>query len=226
MFYATADKGHGLPRDPFKMCVIPRPIGWISTVARDGTVNLAPYSYFNAVATDPPMVMFANGGASQARGPGSLKDSATNAVETGEFVVNLATWAQREALNRSSASVPPEVDEFALAGLEPLPARLIKPPRVKGAPVHLECRTWQAVELPADATGARNVMVVGEVVGIHIDDACLTDGRLDPLKMKPIARLGYMDYSVVERVFTMDRPKPEAGNQPTTPRPDAPAVAE
>ncbi|MBI2587020.1 MAG: flavin reductase family protein, partial [Rhodospirillales bacterium] len=135
MFYRT-DGPHGLPHDPFLSCIVPRPIGWVSTVSADGIVNLAPYSFFNGVAVKPPMVMFASSGR-QAHGP---KDSLANIEATGEFVCNLATWELRERMNQTSAPVPPEIDEFALAGLETEPSQLVKPPRVKAAPVHLECR--------------------------------------------------------------------------------------
>ena len=207
MFYETADNKHGLPHDPFKMCVIPRPIGWVSTISADGIVNLAPYSFFNAIASNPPQVMFCGNGRPPDGVPGSIKDSPANCAATGEFVVNLATWDLKMAMSASSAAVPAHADEFALAGLEPLPSRLVRPPRVKGAPVHLECRYQQTVELPCSDPHSRNLMVIGEVIGIHIDEAYLTDGLLDPAKMKPIARLGYKDYAVVEKTFTMPRPK-------------------
>jgi len=201
MFYETKDH-HGLPHDPFKSCVVPRPIGWITTLDRNGVVNLAPYSFFNGVASEPPMVMFASSGpASQ-----PTKDSQANCEATGEFVVNLATWELREAMNRSSAPVAPEVDEMALAGLEQVPSRLVKPPRIAASPIHLECLYHQTVELPCDVPGARNALVLGRVVGIHISDDVLTDGLIDMAKFVPIARLGYMDYTKAETVFTMHRP--------------------
>ncbi|MCG8361413.1 MAG: flavin reductase family protein [Kiloniellales bacterium] len=202
MFYETRSNDHGLPHDPFKSCVAPRPIGWITTLDTEGRVNLAPYSFFNGVASDPPMVMFANN-APAAR---PAKDSLANCEATGEFVCNIATWDLREAMNRTSAPVPAGTDEMTLAGLEAVPARLVKPPRVKAAPIHLECLYHQTVELPCDAPGGRNAMVLGRVVGVHIDEAVLTDGLVDPTKFKPIARLGYMDYTLVETVFTMHRP--------------------
>lgn len=201
MFYRT-DGPHGLPHDPFLSCIVPRPIGWVSSVSADGVVNLAPYSFFNGVAVKPPMVMFATAG----RQPHGPKDSLANIEATAEFVCNLATWTLRERLNETSAPVTPDVDEFDLAGLETEPAELVKPPRVKAAPVHLECRHFATYDLPCADDKGRNAICVGHVVGIHIDDACLKDGLVDVARIRPIARLGYHDYTSVERVFTMVRP--------------------
>lgn len=198
MFYDAGKNDHGLKHDPFKALVVPRPIGWISTLAKDGTPNLAPYSFFNAVSTDPHVVMFASAG---------RKDSQRNAEEQGEFVCNLATWEQRDEMNASSAMVGPEVDEFLLAGLETEPSRMVKPPRVKGAPAHFEC-VWMQT-LPIVGRDGRHTydVVFGEVVGVHIDERYLRDGLVDVAAMKPIARLGYMDYAVVDEVFAMKRPR-------------------
>jgi flavin reductase (DIM6/NTAB) family NADH-FMN oxidoreductase RutF len=203
MFYETKDNRHGLPHDPFKSCIVPRPIGWITTLGPDGAVNLAPYSFFNGVASEPPMVMFSSNGLA----PRPSKDTVTNCEATGEFVANIATWDLREQMNRTSAPVPAEVDEFALAGLETEPSRLVKPPRVKASPVHLECRYERTVDLPCARPGGRNALVLGRVVGIHIDESVLTDGLIDMAKVRPIARLGYMDYTRVDLVFSMQRPK-------------------
>jgi flavin reductase (DIM6/NTAB) family NADH-FMN oxidoreductase RutF len=203
MFYETETNAHGLPRDPFKSCVVPRPIGWISTLSKSNVVNLAPYSFFNGIASEPPMVMFA----SNAPAPRATKDSLANCAETGEFVFNMATWDLREAMNRSSAAVQPEVDEFEVAGLEKAPSRMVKPPRVKASPIHMECLVHQIVDLPCTRPGGRNAIVLGRVVGIHIDEAVLTDGLVDMAKVRPIARLGYMDYTRVDLVFEMLRPQ-------------------
>ncbi len=203
MYYEPGKSDHGLARDPFKALVVPRPIGWISSVDPEGVVNLAPYSYFNAVATDPPIVMFCPGGR---LGTGAMKDSRRNVEATGEFVVNIVPYALREAMNATSAEVGPEVDEFALAGLTPLPARLVRPPRVAGAPVHLECRHLRTVELPCNDPASSNAAVFGTVVAIHIDDSIIVDGRVDVRRFRPVARLGYMDYTSVEEVFEMIRP--------------------
>ena len=202
MFYKIGGP-HGLPHDPFKSCVVPRPIGWISTIGADGAVNLAPYSFFNAVATEPPMVMFSSNG-KQAHG---TKDSVANAEVTGEFVCNMATWDLRDPMSQTSRPVPPEVDEFELAGLETQPSELVKPPRVKASPIHLECVYHQTLELPCDIEGGRNAICLGRVVGVHIRDEFLTDGKVDIARIKPLARLGYQDYTVAEKVLTLSRPK-------------------
>jgi len=204
MFYQPDKRDHGLPRDPFKALVVPRPIGWISSIDPQGRPNLAPYSYFNGVSSDPPCVMFAPSMRSR---EGMRKDSHSNAELSGDFVVNLATYELREAMNASSASLPAGENEFTAAGLETLPSRLIKPPRVKGAPVHLECVYLKTVDLPSTVAGQANFIVVGRVVGIHIDEALIVDGRVDIARARPIARLGYMDYCVVDEVFAMERPR-------------------
>lgn len=202
MFYEPRN-GHGLPRDPFKSLIVPRPIGWISSVNERGVVNLAPYSFFNAVSSAPPIVLFAPGGQHR---EGGLKDTIVNIENTGEFVCNLATWDTRENMNKSSAPAPRDIDEFELAGLTPLPSRLVAPPSVAESPVHLECKHLRTIELPATDPTEPNHTVFGEVIGIHIDDRFITDGRVDVGALRPIARLGYMDYAVVEKVFTMHRP--------------------
>jgi flavin reductase (DIM6/NTAB) family NADH-FMN oxidoreductase RutF len=197
MFYDAGRNDHGLRHDPFKALVVPRPIGWISSVSREGILNLAPYSFFNAVSTDPHIVAFASYG---------RKDSLVNAEEQGEFVCNLATFDQRDGVNISSATVGPEVDEFALAGLSTEPSRMVQPPRVKGAPVHFECVWLQTMPMKGRDGRLSYFLVFGEVVGVHIDDRFIHDGIVDTAAMKPIARLGYHDYSVVDEVFTMKRP--------------------
>ena len=197
MFYDTGRNDHGLRHDPFKALVVPRPIGWISSVSRDGILNLAPYSFFNAVSTDPHIVAFASYG---------RKDSLVNAEEQGEFVCNLATWDQRDAMNASSAMVGPDVDEFALAGLETEPSRMVRPPRVKNAPVHFECVWLQTMPMKGRDGRISYHLVFGEVLGVHIDDRFIRDGVVDTAGMKPVARLGYHDYAVVDEVFTMKRP--------------------
>lgn len=202
MFYQTKDP-HGLPHGPFKSLIVPRPIGWVSTVSPDGIVNLAPFSFFNGLSDAPPMVMIA------CNGPGvrgARKDTLANIEDTGEFVVNLATEALTQQMNTSSATLPPEVDELALAGLTPAPSTLVKAPRVAESPAHLECTHFQTVALPTTRPEVPNNMVIGSVVGVHIDDSILTDGLVDTLKFRPLARLGYMEYTVVDNVFSMLRP--------------------
>jgi flavin reductase (DIM6/NTAB) family NADH-FMN oxidoreductase RutF len=198
MFYEPTKRNHGLPHDPFKAIVAPRPIGWISSMDAKGRVNLAPYSFFNGVATFPPMVMFASDG---------FKDSVSNVNETKEFVCNLATWDLRDAMNRTSEGVPHEVNEFEISGLTPAPSKLVKPPRVAEAPCALECKATQIVQMKGpDGSPRDNYVVFGEVVGIHIDEKYIKNGILDAAAMKPIARLGYRDYSVVTELFQMTRP--------------------
>ena len=203
-FEAGGHKEQGLPHNPFKAIVAPRPIGWITTLDENGVVNLAPYSFFNALADNPPIVFFAPSGRSREAG---LKDSQANAEATGEFVCNLATWDLREQMNTTSANVPREVDEAGMAGLEMLPSRLVKPPRVKLSPIHMECRYLKTVELPCNDPEAGNFMVLGEVLAFHIDESVVNDrGLVDVTRYKPLARLGYMDYAAVTEVFQMNRP--------------------
>ncbi|MCE1236915.1 MAG: flavin reductase family protein [Hyphomicrobiales bacterium] len=199
MFYAVADGHPGLPHDPFKAIVAPRPIGWISTVDRTGMHNLAPYSYFNAVATQPPMVMFSSDG---------WKDTATACAETGEFVVNLASYDLREAMNASSAPLPRDRSEFPHAGLTPAPCRLVRAPRVLEAAASLECRVVEMFS-PKTLEGEpiTNQIVIGQVVGVHIAERCLVDGRFDLARASPIARCGHDEYLGVDGIFRMGRPK-------------------
>ena len=203
MFYEPKD-GHGLPHNPFKSLIVPRPIGWISTISADGIANLAPFSFFNGVSEAPPAVMFAANGKLDR---GRLKDTLTNVEETGEFVVNLVTEVLTDEMNATSAHVDPEVDEFALAGLTATPSQLVKPPRVAQSPAQMECRYLQTVALASSDAEWQNAVVLGEVIGIHIADEALTaEGRVDTALMRPLARLGYMEYTVVEKVFSLDRP--------------------
>lgn len=199
MFYEPK-KGHGLPRDPFKALVAPRPIGWFTTLNQDGSVNVAPYSYFNAVADDPPIVLFSAGGL------GRMKDTARNAVEQGEFVHNLVTWDLREKMNITSDKVAEGVNEAELADLELAPCELVKAPRIAASPAAFECHTINTLEMPQNGDDGPNLVVFGEVVGIHIRDDALDDGRFDPEAQKIIARLGYANYAVVGGTFRMLRP--------------------
>jgi flavin reductase (DIM6/NTAB) family NADH-FMN oxidoreductase RutF len=202
MFYDAVRNDHGLPNDPFKALVVPRPIGWISSLAPDGTANLAPYSYFNAFAQQPHYIAYGSG-ENRRGGP---KDSLKNIEGAGEFVLNLATWDLREAMNASSAHVEPGVDEFELAGLTKAPARLVKAPRVAESPVAFECTHFQTVALSGDDGSADNYLVIGRVVGVHIEDRFIEDGRVNTAAMRPIARLGYSEYAVITEVFRMRRP--------------------
>jgi len=197
MFYEPK-KGHGLPHDPFKAIVAPRPIGWISTVDEQGRHNLAPYSFFNAISSTPPQVVFSSEG---------MKDSVRNAKATGEFVCNLATQALAEGMNQSSASVPPEVNEFELAGLATASCRLVRPLRVAASPAALECKVIDVLQL-RDLNGqeTNRHLVIGQVVGIHIDERYLDNGLFATPRAVPLARCGYHDYATVTAVFQMLRP--------------------
>jgi flavin reductase (DIM6/NTAB) family NADH-FMN oxidoreductase RutF len=203
MYYETDKNNHGLRYNPLKACVVPRPIGWLTTMSAAGVVNLAPFSFFNVLSYDPPFVMFSAGSHEE---DGGKKDSVLNVEATGEFVYNMATWAQRDQMNQTAFIVERGLDEMAATGLDPLPSRLVRPPRVKGSPVHFECRLHQIVTLPAHKPSSEHHVVIGRVVAVHIDDAALTaDGRVDVLKIRPIARLGYKDYTSVESVFQMEK---------------------
>lgn len=202
MFYRPGEQ-HGLRANPFNQLVVPRPIGWISSVGADGTVNLAPFSFFNAVAYVPPQVMFATTGPHRQGGP---KNTLANIRATGEFVANLATWELREAVNISSTPAPAGIDEFDLASLTKAPARVVQAPYVAESPVHLECIVTTIVELPAPDPGDPNTVIFGEVVGIDIADRVISDGRVDVRALDPIARLGYDQYTRVIDIFAMTRP--------------------
>jgi flavin reductase (DIM6/NTAB) family NADH-FMN oxidoreductase RutF len=207
MYYEPDKDDHGLRYNPLKACVVPRPIGWITTLSSNGVVNLAPFSFFNLLSYNPPFVSFSAGPHER---DGGKKDTVANAENTGEFVYNMATWAQRHAMNRTSLIVEHGVDELRAAGLDAVPSRLVRPPRVKGSPVHFECRLHELVTLPGRTAAADHHLVIGRVVAVHIDDSVLTaDGRVDVLKIRPIARLGYKDYTSVDSVFEMDKPLPE-----------------
>jgi flavin reductase (DIM6/NTAB) family NADH-FMN oxidoreductase RutF len=212
MFYDPRRNNHGLSHNPMTALVVPRPIGWISTVSRDGVVNLAPYSFFNVVSGAPPFIMFA----SKPR-----KDSQRNAEETGEFVYNMATYDLREAVNASSAEYGPAISEPDRIGLEMAPCRAVKPPRVARSPVALECKYFKTVELiSADGTRNTSSVILGEVVGIHIDDTMIVNGHIDVTRMQPLARLGYMDYCAVNELFAIQRPSvpdPEASAEEAVP---------
>ncbi len=199
MFYRPED-GHGLRHNPFNAIVTPRPIGWIATRGADGSENLAPYSFFNAVAYVPPQVMFASTSAKPDRG--DTKDSVSNIRETGVFAVNIVEYAMRDVMNVTSGPWEREVDEFDKAGIERAECDVIPCSRVVGSPATLECRMTQIVTLK----GESNFLVIGEVVGVHLRDDCVEDGMFDILKYQPLTRLGYRDYSRITEVFSLKRP--------------------
>ena len=201
IFYEPASRDRSiLAHDPFKALIVPRPIGWISTLSSEGHVNLAPYSFFNAVSERPPMLAFSSSG---------IKHSAEFATDLREFVWNLATWELREQMNDSSAPLPRGHSEFERAGLETAPSRLVAPPRVAASPCSMECRVVHHLELrDQDGRTFDQHLVIGQVVGVHVDERCIVDGSVDTAALHAIARCGGpADYTIVERIFEMVRPK-------------------
>jgi flavin reductase (DIM6/NTAB) family NADH-FMN oxidoreductase RutF len=199
MYYSTDSNDHGLPHNPLKAILAPRPIGWISTLDAEGRANLAPYSFFNGIQDDPPMVAFST----DAKKPGlnERKDSKANILATGEFCVNVVSYALRDAMNLTSGGYAQDVDEFELAGLTKGVSRQIKAPFVTESPAALECRLYDTLDLPGSYT-----LILGTVVGVHIDDTHIKNGLLDVTSYQPLARLGYRDYSAVTEVFSLKRP--------------------
>lgn len=191
MFYRPKD-GHGLPHNPFNAIVSPRPIGWIGTRSARGD-NLAPYSFFNAVAYTPPQVMFASTG---------IKDSVTNIQETGVFSASIVEAAMLGAMSETSAYLPHGTDEFTACGVAKVECTTIDCPAVAGAPAILECQVVEVVTL----RGTGNLLVIGEVTGVHLRDDCLRDGRFDITTYQPVARMGYRDYTIVRDQFEKLRP--------------------
>lgn len=201
MFYEGNE--HGLKHDPFKAIITPRPIGWISTVDKDGVPNLAPYSFFNAMGSRPNFLAFASE---------ELKDSARNAQDTGEFVFSLCTTALADAMNLSCANVPADVNEYEHAGLEAAACRLVKAPRVAASPASLECKTVMAQPLvDIDGNTTKNFLVIGQVVAVHIDDDYLVDGRFDTARAAPLSRCGYRDYASITELIELMRPDDTPG---------------
>jgi flavin reductase (DIM6/NTAB) family NADH-FMN oxidoreductase RutF len=200
-------KEHGFKHDPFKAFVSPRPIGWIGSIDDQGRTNLAPYSFFNAMASNPPQVVFGSG----SRPDGSKKDSQLNIEQTGEFTVNIVAHALREEMNETSAALPHGESEYAAAGLEGAECRLIKPLRVAKAPIAFECVYLQTIELESWEPPHRNWMMLGKVIGIHVAEEVIVDGLADVTQWQPVARLGYFDYATVTEVFEMFRPKSAPG---------------
>jgi flavin reductase (DIM6/NTAB) family NADH-FMN oxidoreductase RutF len=191
-----------LTHNPLNALVAPRPIAWVSTLSATGVPNLAPFSYFNAFSADPPVVGFAP----NAKEGGGAKDSLVNVRALGEFTVSIVTAELATVMNETSRAVPHDVNEFELAGVRAAPSRLVGPPRVAASPAALECVVADILELPTRPGGRASHLVIGEVVGIHIDDAVIRDGRVDPLALRQLSRLGYFDYASVEGVFEMLRP--------------------
>lgn len=206
MYYRPGTDDHGLPRNPFNALVTPRPIAWVSTVDAEGRPNLAPFSFFQGAAYEPPIVSVAFTGAKLGAHKGERKDTLANIRETGEFAVNLVSEALTEAMNVTAGHYAAGDNEFERAGVTALPCEEIACPRVAESPATMECRVVTIVELPNEGPGM-NHTVFGRVVGVHISDDILRDGYVDPTIYHPLARMGYLDYTVVRDVFTMERPE-------------------
>ena len=200
MFYTP--KKNPFTIDPFKSLIFPRPIGWISSVDKKGNANLAPYSYFNAIADDPPQIMFAS---ASPQLPSKFKDSLTNILETKEFVVNFATSITRKQMNLSSLDASKDQDEFVIANLKKRKSRLVKPPSVAASPVNLECKLLKTFKLKSNSK-KYTTMIIGEVMGIFIKDNFIKKGRVDSVAMRYVARMGYSEYTTVSSKFKMKRP--------------------
>jgi flavin reductase (DIM6/NTAB) family NADH-FMN oxidoreductase RutF len=202
MFYEPDKINHGLKHSPYKSCMVPRPIGWISTRSRSGRINLAPFSQFNNVGYEPGYLMFSGGGQPP---DGGRKDTVINAEETGEFVYNMATYDLRDAVSRSAQITDSSVDEMEAVGLTAAPSVLVKPPRVAQSPISIECKYYTTLILPGFDWKTTHHVVIGRVVGIHIKDEVIdSDGKIDVVKIRPLARLGYTDYTSVQSTFTLD----------------------
>jgi len=218
MFYEPDKNNHGLRFNPFKSICVPRPIAWVSSLSIDGVPNLAPFSQFTNLSFDPPMVVIS------AR---FGTDTARNVNATSEFVVNMATYELKDAVNATSAVVPSDIDEAVLAGLEMVPSVLVKPKRVAASPVQMECKLYSSIVIPGRLEDHGHNLIIGRVVGIHIKDEVLKDGRIDITRIRPLARMGYLDYTSVQEVFTMpppDGPNAEQSRRGLEGRPDLPVA--
>jgi flavin reductase (DIM6/NTAB) family NADH-FMN oxidoreductase RutF len=218
MFYEPDKNNHGLRFNPFKSICVPRPIAWVSSLSIDGVPNLAPFSQFTNLSFDPPMVVIS------AR---AGTDTARNVNATSEFVVNMATYELKDAVNATSAVVPSEIDEAALAGLEMLPSTLVKPKRVAASPVQMECKLFSSMIVPGRLPDHGHNLIIGRVIGVHIRDEVITDGRIDITRIRPLARLGYLDYTSVQEAITMpppDGPNSEQSRRGLEGRPEMPVA--
>jgi len=201
MFYQP--KKNPFSIDPYKSLIFPRPIGWISSIDKKGIVNLAPYSYFNAIADDPPQIMFVAGASDRSS---QKKDTLTNIMTTKEFVVNFATTATRKQMNLSSKDIHKDDDEFVLTKLKKRKSRLVTVPSVDDSPVNLECKLLKSIKLKSTSRKF-STMVMGEVIGIYIKDSFIEKGRVNSAAMRYVARMGYSEYTTVSSKFKMKRPK-------------------
>ena len=201
MFYEPK-KGHPFSIDPYKSLIFPRPIGWISSISKKGIANLAPFSYFNALADDPPQVMFAAAASVKSR---NKKDTLSNILVTKEFVVNFATTTTRKQMNLSSVDAPQDVDEFLLTKLKKRKSKLVKAPSVADSPVNLECKLLKTLKLTSN-TKKYTTMIIGEVIGIYIKDSFIEKGRVNSAAMRYVARMGYTEYTTISSKFKMKNP--------------------
>ena len=202
MFYETK-KGYPFSINPYKALIYPRPIGWISTISKKGIPNLAPYSYFNAVADDPPQIMFSEEASTSYN---KYKDSLTNILSNKEFVVNFATSKTRKQMALTSIDAPFDVDEFKFAKLKKRKSKKVIPPSVAESPVNLECKLLKTIKLKSNSNKCGTI-VIGEVIGIFINDKFIKKGRIDSVAMRFVARLGYLEYTTITSKFKMTHPK-------------------
>ena len=205
MFYDTKKNNHGLKYNPFKSCIVPRPIAWITTIDENGNNNCAPYSFFNGVSSEPPMIMYANNGKSaNLKKP---KDTLNNIKQNKEFVVNIVSYEAINYMNETCAPLKAGKSEIEYANLKYLNSKFVKPVRLTISPIHMECKLYKIIDLPIKKTDTYNGLVIGYVLGIHIDDKVIKDGKVNLKKIKPVSRLGYMDYSFIDNIFSLKRPE-------------------
>ena len=202
MFYEVTEKNDWLTH--FKSLIVPRPIGWISSKNNDGQINLAPYSFFNAIATIPPMVVIGPGGYSKS---GNNKDTLLNIKNNPEFVCNLVSWDVKDIMNESSYSFDNNESEIEKLNIETENSTMVSIPRVKLSPAHFECTLFKIIDLPSDSKGNPNHLIIGNIIGINISDKIIKNNRIDIGELKPISRMGYDEYALINTIFSMKRPK-------------------
>ena len=202
MFYEVTDKNDWLTH--FKSLIVPRPIGWISSKNNNGQINLAPYSFFNAIATNPPMVVIGPGGYSKS---GNNKDTLLNIKNNPEFVCNFVCWDVKDIMNESSYSFDNNESEVEKLNIETEDSNMVSIPRVKLSPAHFECTLFKIIDLPSDSRGNPNHLIIGNIIGINISDKIIKNDRIDIGELKPISRMGYDEYALINTIFSMKRPK-------------------
>ena len=202
MFYEVTDKNDWLTH--FKSLIVPRPIGWISSKNNNGQINLAPYSFFNAIATNPPMVVIGPGGYSKS---GNNKDTLLNIKNNPEFVCNFVSWDVKDIMNESSYSFDNNESEVEKLNIETEDSNMVSIPRVKLSPAHFECTLFEIIDLPSDSRGNPNHLIIGNIIGINISDKIIKNDRIDIGELKPISRMGYDEYALINTIFSMKRPK-------------------